>query len=623
MIENAKKQASELCGEDESILADRKINIAPLELSTKVKNAELADESGHYHHRKEIAEVFNKPPSRNIHYTQLFNEAKKLATKEAQKKSSTPEAKEKYQLAHGNVVSVVGQAGIGKTTLTKLLVQKVLSEGLYDAEYIFYLRFRDLDYQNNMNLIQFLTNNSSFSNTLSKENLDQLLTILADSDNVCIVCDGFDESVVKQKSKPLQGNCSIHDQAKAETFIKHLLCGKLLPKAKKLFTSRPRQLFRLHKSIRPSFIVNVLGLNSDSQKQICRDVCGNEDASAQVFKFVHDRDDLHSFCYTPANCVMVMYCLHVNYESGNLASLENMDSITTILVASLGLFIANGHLRGETFQTKNLSFLAYSAFVSNRLFFEVQDLKKAGISKHQATTFLTTRLGKNATMKLWEGILTVKSYFSHLMLHEFFVAIYLILFMPDDEFRKFLSKLKKDKFEMVAKFSFGLCNSVTQNYLQTLIPPEELNLSVYEKKKKMLEKLALKEIKSTKKFADLLQFYAWIYELRNVTVTDKAVAALKNEIEMTSGVLLSDIPAFQYVLKQRKTSLALIIPHPDLDKERRKSYFAALDSVLKSTNVKVYKNLIKVILMLNKAHCFRFRHFYPAVTRKQRRRCWM
>ena len=594
MIENAKQQASELCGEDEFILADRKINIAPLELSTTAKNAELADKSGHYHHRKEIADVFNKPPSRNIHYTQLFHEAKKLASKEAQKKSSTPEAKEKYQLAHGNVVSVVGQAGIGKTTLTKLLVRQVLTKGLYDAEYIFYLRFRDLDYQNNMNLMQFLTNNSSFSNALSQEDLDQLLDILADSDNVCIICDGFDESVVKEKSKPLRGNCSIHEQTKAETFIKHLLCGKLLPKAKKLFTSRPRQLYRLHKSIRPSFIVNVLGLNSDSQKQISRDVCQNEDASAQVFKFIHDRVDLHSFCYTPANCVMVMHCLNVNYELGNLGSLETMDSITTILVASLGLFIENGHLRGETFQTKNLSFLAYTAFVSNRLFFEVKDLKNAGITKHQATAFLTTSLGKNATMKLWEGIVTAKSYFSHLMLHEFFVAIHLILFMPTNEFREILSKLKKDRFEMVAKFCYGLCNSVTQTYWQTLISSEELNLSVYEKKKEMLKKFALKEIKSTKNFADLLQFYAWVYELRNDTVTNKAVATLENEIEMTGGVLPSDIPAFQYVLKQRKTSLALIIPHPDLDKERRKSYFAALDSILKSTNVKVYMNLNKL-----------------------------
>ena len=587
LIEISRKQASELCGEEDFILSDRRINIAPLELSTQAKESDLADQSGHYHHRDEIAEVFNKPPAQNIHHSQLFLESKNKAISESFIYCTTADAQEKYQLAHGNVVAVIGQAGIGKTTLTKLLVQKILCEGLYDAEYVFYLRFRDIEYQNNMTFIQFLTNNSLFANEIAKEDLKELLKKLSESNKVCIVCDGFDESVVKRKSKPLQGNCTIYDKVKAETFIKHLLCGNLLPKAKKLFTSRPRQLFHLHKSFRPRFIVNVLGLNGDSQKQICNDICGNDNACAQVFKFVKDRPDLMSFCYVPANCIMVMYCIHANFMLGHLTALERMDSITTILVATLGLFIENGHLRGETFQTKNLSCLAYTAFVANRLFFESKDLKKAGISKHQATTFLTTRLGKNAAMRLWEGIVTVKSYFSHLLLHEFFVAIYLMLFMKTEKFVKELPVLKTNKFEMAARFSFGLCNSVTLHYLQNLIPPEELNLVDYEQKKKILIKLALEQVKSAQNFADLLQIYGWFYEVRDDALTAKAVSSLKSEMVVSGDILPSDIPAFQYVLELRKSPLFLIIPHPDLDKDRRKSYFAALDAVFRSANVKV------------------------------------
>ena len=587
LIEISRKQASELCGEEDLMLSDRRINIAPLELSTQAKEPDLADQSGHYHHRKEIAEVFNKPPAKNIHHSLLFQESKDKAVSDSLRYCTTADAQEKYQLAHGNVVAVIGQAGIGKTTLTKLLVQKMLCEGLYDAEYVFYLRFRDIDYQSNMTFIQFLTKNSPFANDIAKEDLKQLLRKVSESKKVCIVCDGFDESVVKRKSKPLQGKCTIYDKVKAETFIKHLLCGNLLPNAKKLFTSRPRQLFHLHKSVRPRFIVNVLGLSGDSQKQICNDICGNDNACAQVFKFVQDRPDLMSFCYVPANCIMVMHCIHANFMLGHLAAAERMDSITTILVATLGLFIANGHLRGETFQTKNLSCLAYTAFVVNRLFFESKDLEKAGISKHQATTFLTTRLGKNAALRLWEGIVTVKSYFSHLLLHEFFVAIYLMLFMKTEEFVKELPVLKTNKFEMVARFSFGLCNSVTLNYLQNLIPSEELNLSDYEQKKEVLIKLALEQIESAQNFADLLQVYGWFYELRDDAITQQAVSSLKNEIKVSGDILPSDIPAFQYVLQMRKSSLFLIVAHPDLHKDRRKSYFAALDAILRSANVKV------------------------------------
>ena len=587
MIAISRKQASELCGEEELLLSDRRISIAPLELSTHAKAFDLTDQTGHYHHRNEIAEVFNKPTAQNIHHSQLFQESNTKAVSESLRYCNTVDAQEKYQLAHGNVVAVIGQAGLGKTTLTKLLVQKILREGLYDAEYVFYLRFRDIDYEKNMTFIQFLTNNSPFANDIAKKDLKQLLKKLSENNKVCIVCDGFDESVVTRKSETLQGKCTIYDKVKAETFIKHLLCGNLLPNAKKLFTSRPRQLFDLPKTLRPHFIVNVVGLNGDSQKQICNDICGDDNASAQVFNFIKDRPDLISFCYVPANCIMVMYCIHANLVLGHLAALERMDSITTILVATLGLFIENGHLRGGNFQTKNLSCLAYTAFVANRLFFESKDLKKAGISKHQATTFLTTRLGKNAALRLWDGIVTIKSYFSHLLLHEFFVAIYLMLFMKTKKFVKTLPFLKTNKFEVVARFSFGLCNSVTLNYMQNLIPSKKLNLTDYEQKKKMLIKLALEQVESAQNFADLFQVFAWFYELRDDAITEKAVSSLKSEIEVSGDIIPSDIPAFQYVLQLRKSPLSLIIPHPNLDKDRRKTYFVALDAILRSANVKV------------------------------------
>ena len=604
LIEVSKKQACELCGEENSILADRKIKIASLELSTQAKNLDLVDQSGHYHHRKEIADVFNKPPSRNIHHSQLFIEARNQAIAESEKKGLNSEAKMKYQVAHGNVVGVVGQAGIGKTTLTKLIAQEVLYQGLYEADYVFYLRFRDIDYKNVMNFIQFLTNNSQFSNNITKKDLRKLLNTLSENSKVFLLFDGFDESSIKEESRPLQGNCSIYEKAKAEKFIKHLLGGNLLPKAKKLFTSRPRQLLQLHKTFRPRFIVNVLGLTCGSQKHICEDVCENEDACAYVFQFIEDRPDLKSFCYVPANCILVMHCINVNYRSKKLAALEEMDSITTIMVATLGLF-TEGHFRGETLYTKNLSLLAYRAFLSNCLFFECQDLKEAGISIQQATTFLTARLGKNAALKLWEGIATARSYFSHLLLHEFFVAIYLIFFMKVNEFDQILSSLTENKYEMVAKFSFGLCNSVTQNYLQNFTQCEDLNVSHCIQKKEMLKSLALEKVASAQNFSDLLQCYSWLYELRDDEVTKKAVSKQENVIEVSGFILPSDIPAFQYVLLQRKSPLFLIVSHPYIDRDRRKSYFAALGAIFQSDNVKVILHSIlcnKSIFILFSLH---------------------
>ena len=87
----------------------------------------------------------------------------------AQDKSKT--AQRKYEMVHGNIAGVIAQSSVWKTTLAKLLVQKIIFEYLYDVDCIFYLRFRDIDYKNNMNLLQFLTDNTTFASTITGENL--------------------------------------------------------------------------------------------------------------------------------------------------------------------------------------------------------------------------------------------------------------------------------------------------------------------------------------------------------------------------------------------------------------------------------------------------------------------
>ena len=576
------KNASVLAGMDECILEDRKINIAPLELSTEPRHSELADELGHYHHRREIAAAYNKSSKRLIHHSKLFEEAKELAAKASQSACSTPEAKNEYQLVHGNVVAVVGQAGIGKSTLTKLLVREALNNGLFNAKMIIYLKCRDLDYDKKMNFLQFLTDDSKLANEIDKNQLNKICSKLCESNDVCIICDGFDESKVTKTEKPIAGNCSVYCTEKAETFIKYLLAGRLLPRAKKLFTSRPRQLYDLPSSSRPQFTVNVLGLNKESQLKICRDVCESDNACSQVYQFVTSRLDLVSFCYVPANCILVMYCLSESFKSDYLTALKCIDSITTIFVATLGLFIRNGHLRHEEFRTKNLSSLAYATFRSNQIMFEKRDLIKASIRDDEASTFLNTRLGKRANLKLWRGITSTKFFFSHLMLHEFFVSVFFILFLENNEFREGIPDFKEPKFEMVVRFVFGLCNTVTQDYFEELIPSEELKLSYFEEKKEMLANFALEQIASPKVFTDLLPVFSWIYELRDDELTEKAVSRLSNEIKINGAILPSDIPCLQYVLLRRRAPMDLSVKQPDFKGDCFEQFFIALCSILEA-----------------------------------------
>ena len=603
MKEVSGKQASERYGTDESFLDDHNVRVAPLELVIQTQDSELDEEIGHFNYRKGVA---NAVPARQIHHSQLINEAKNHAVMESEKCCSTLEAKNKFQLVHGNIVGIVGEAGSGKSTLSKILVREILQNDLYDAEYVFYLHFRDLNYSKEMHLLQFLTSDSSFSNHIAEEGLKQVLTKLEENENVYIVLDGFDESLVSEKSKPIKGKCSIYDTVKAETIIKNLLSGNLLPKAKKLFTSRPRQLFQLHKSYRPHFVVNIRGLSGRAQEQVCRDICKNDEACAKVFKFVNARPELKTFCHTPAMCILVMCSIFANFDSGDLSSVEKMDSLTSIFVATLALFTESAdRLRGEEFRTKNLSHLAFTTFKLNQLVFQQKDLEDFEISEAEASTFFATRLGKRANMKLIKGKAHTKLYFSHFLLHEFFAALYVILFMDLDAFEEALTDLKDSKYEMMAKFAFGLCNSTTQQYLCDAIPANEFDLFQAQEKIALLKKLALEQVRSAEEFDELSPFCSWAYELRDDEFTNKIVSNMQSKFKVPlnqiNGFLPSDAPAYQYTLQRRKTPLDLSVKFGDYERDLWQQFVFVFGGLLQSgkVTVSVYKIISLGLLVFN------------------------
>jgi len=528
--------------------------------------------------------------------------ARSKAAKQCKKYCSTPEAKAKYKLIHGNIVGVIGQAGIGKTTLTKTLVHKMLNEGLYEVDYIFYLKFRDIDYEKKTNLLEFLVNDSSINKTYKIDELDNILQELDNSEKVGIVLDGFDEAPIVASSKAFQKKCSICNNELAETFISNLLSGRILPRSKLLVTSRPRQLFELPKEYKPKFIVNILGLSSEGQEQICRDICNNEkDQIGKLVQYINKRPDLKQYCYVPINCIFVMFCIFSNFLTSDMI---NIDSITTILVATLGLFIENGHLCGEEFQIKNLCQLAFVGFTTNKLYFEKYDLKNANINEKNASTFLTSSLAKAIKLKLWEGIEKIRTYFSHLILHEFFVALHLLLFADDEQFETFLNQnVTTSKYEMVTKFMFGLCNSTTLQYLQGLIPSKFVNLSIIERKKQRLKSVVCKDC-STKRDElfdswPISQPSLWVYELRDDQFTQQVSNLLGTHIKLDlHDCLSSDFPAFHYLLRARTKPLTIELIEFDVtDKDASNQFFSDFHVTLQNPkiNVSLFILIIKCI----------------------------
>ena len=62
------------------------------------------------------------------------------------------------------------------------------------------------------------------------------------------------------------------------------------------------------------------------------------------------------------------------------------------------------------------------------------------------------------------------------------------------------------------------------------------------------------------------------------------------------------IVVYVFVLFQENSPFQLIIPYPDLSKKDRKSYFVALDSIMKSAKVKVFRKILTFFVEIVQNH---------------------
>ena len=578
-------QALEICGEEDRIRGD-KINIATLQVSTRPRNLEELDKSGHFHYRKDIVRVYDNEPSDVISHEQIFEVAKQRVATSA-KRCSTAPAKAKHILKYGNLVFLAGQAGVGKSTLSKILVQEMLDPHvrLYQAEFVFFIRFRDLDYQsNNLNLLQFLANSAPFISSITSEDRTKIFQHLEASDNVYIVLDGLDEAGLDLGMN--YPTCDATSPTTAATLIHNLLTGGLLPKSKKLVTSRPRQLAHLPNQYSSYLYLNLLGLSDEGQSQICRDLCRDDPAQVdRILSHIKSRPDLKSLCYVPITCIMIMMSLC------NTNSLRNnVDTLTAVLVYALEEWFLK-KFKGD-FLTKNISNLAFEAFLYDRFYFREHHLKSYKINFKTTTTFLTTTI----KFQLLQG--KAVSYFAHLMWQEFFVAIKLRLYASKEKVQTILPRLESDKFEVVTRFLFGLCNKQTMDELLDCVGIEELNSRTdREECEVVLKEFAIERLqncydpeKDQDYLASILPILGWVREMNNDEFTKQAAACLRDDITFgyKTEIIPSDVVNLNHVLRARYTELALRLNGSDFIKSIAQYFFDELSAmVFENPNIQV------------------------------------
>ena len=542
---------------------ERPITLAPLHLTQQI--VESADDLGHFHKRNEIPQTISEPSSSGIIVDNLFAKATEYVTSTIKRQYLDDAARENDISRLGNTVALIGQAGIGKTSLSKTILNRVLKDRLFDADYVFYLQFRGVNFKQNTNLLSFLGVELPW--TQEKSRRKAVLAKLAKSSHIVMIFDGFDEAVL-DPSTPCK-DVSPWEDAKPEIFIKNLLNGSIFPLAKKLITSRPRQLLALHISVKPNYIVNITGLDIESQKQICKEICGKN--AHRIFNHIIHHPQIASYCYVPANCIFVMYVMGKITQDKSSQAFPN--TITGVLVIVIVMFSNSNHSRVK-FSLKKLATLAWEGLKNRKFYFSEEDLQTAKLCHNDLNFFCVTFLGTaKKDLPFFLGDPEKFTYFAHLIIQEFFAALMLIFFSSKKKFcRHFLGKtlvgfqVSKPKFdlfssdwEVVAKFLFGLCNAKTVQGLLKEFPSLGSDLP---DKSKILCDFVLKFFPTDTHpqvdyFQHILQFCTWAYELNDHKFASRVAKRLEKKLIVVGKFLPNDVAPLHFVLRHRQKPLHL------------------------------------------------------------------
>ena len=580
-LKNELQHTAELISGEKSHLAINK-NIQTVELEISKSGSRRIEESD-YFKRKRDPKLWTKVRQGDITLVDLFKQAEKLAKEQAKIQTRNCAAEKKYIATHGNCVGVSGQAGIGKTTLTKQLVEKVLNKELFDIDFLFYVSLKKVNYEEKLNVLQFLLTNldSSWEHDPGSDKL--LLKQLEESENIMMIFDGLDEAMIELE-QPCP-NAKLYDVTTPEVLLKNILNGNILRKAKKLITSRPRQMLELQEQYRPHYIVDILGINLEAQRQICKDIC--EDDSEKVLNELLNHPELSAQCFVPIICIFTIYWLHQNYLQPDQTPL--FPSITNIKLNVLEIFLTHGIAKSE-FELKKLSKLAWEGLRHKKYEFAEKDIKKSKLNKENTVLITNTQIRLLNVAKI--------TYFSQLILQEFFSAVYLILFLPLCDFKDVLS-VNDEQFgnlDVVKNFLFGLCNASTYErltYLQSTLFSDQ---SDFEKKKLFLEQFACKitEDLSSNKLSKYLEICSLLYEMQDQELTKKVVDRFPDVLNIVGDYIFPhDVGSLFYVLQERQKLLKMGIVDPKFVGDSRERFMSKMAAMPKCIQVSIHKLNLK------------------------------
>jgi len=366
---------------------DRPIERVKLELSNEQEMSVSNDTFG----RKRRSTSIFPTPRGNVEVEEVFSLAEKNAEEDALKMCNNADARKQYIQRHGNRVLVTGQAGMGKSTLARDLVQKLLERKMLPAtDLIFFVQCKDIDFSETLGLLDFLLRYCvADGEDFAPNEKENILLLIKRCRNIVFILDGLDE-VNNQEFLSAIPKFHFTGKVPAIFLLRSLLNGNLLPQAKVLVTSRPRQAFELEPQDRPRTIVKILGLNPSAQVELGKQICGTD--CPRVHKILRQDPDLDSACYVPVFCTILYAVLHRHTASHGRGALNTM---TRVMMYLLNTYLRSAHMRLINMEELvKIAKFSREGFASRKYVFHQSDISDAGITGSAFQAFMYTYLGK-------------------------------------------------------------------------------------------------------------------------------------------------------------------------------------------------------------------------------------
>ena len=349
----------------------------------------------------------------------------------------------------GSRIVVIGQPGIGKTTLLQMITRSwAHDKALSSCWILLHIVLRDLVLlQHAPNLTTFL---SFTGNTWLPPEVETHV-LESDGKGLCFIADGLDEYPAGYEDKT--------------NFIFSVIRAQKLPQSTVVFSSRPEVASHVWHSFNKR--IEVLGFGNDQIKEYIQAKYGEDKSFSS---YLDDHPHIKHTCYIPLHLAMLVYLKNSLLDSTDLPETESEIYEQFIIHTLVWDFCSKDPTSScsqKTTLPTSLDNIDESSVIGN-LLFHISKLAYNGIQKNQSifTEVESILQHTNSSLLVIEKmhILQPKTYtFSHLMIQEFLAAFYFNTYVEQQEQKRVLVEYSNQQTRHVFwKFCCGLMKNKNQ-----------------------------------------------------------------------------------------------------------------------------------------------------------------